>query len=163
MKHTSALLLVGLLTTASATAWAADVDLSKLPPAAAKADVTFEKDIFPIFKDSCIQCHGVEKPKGGLRLDSAEAILKGSHGGKEKVIKPGSSAESDLVIAIARLDPETAMPPKPKARNRPAGAGAGGNTNQPAAAANSAPKPPPKPLTADQVGLVRAWIDQGAK
>jgi hypothetical protein len=23
--------------------------------------------------------------------------------------------------------------------------------------------PPPKPLTAEQVGLVRAWIDQGAK
>ena len=141
-------------------------DLSKLPPAAAQENVTYAKDIKPIFEASCLRCHGGERPKAGLRLDSLEGVLKGSKDGK--VVVPGQSTKSQLVIAVARLDPESAMPPKPKP-GRPHGGekraegGAPGEagTNQPAAKRPMGP--PPKPLTPEQVGLVRAWVDQGAK
>jgi mono/diheme cytochrome c family protein len=118
---------------ASASLRAADVDLSKLPPAADKKGVTFAKDIKPIFEKSCFKCHGPEKQKGELRLDSLTASLKGSEHGK--VIELGKSAKSKLVHTIARLNPDEAMPPEGKG----------------------------DPLTKEQVGLVRAWIDQGAK
>lgn len=108
-------------------------DLSKLPPAAAKKGVTYAKDIKPIFEKACFQCHGPEKQKGDLRVDSLEAILKGSEYGK--VVEPGKVDKSPLLWSVARLDEDTAMPPEGKA----------------------------DPLTKEQVGLVRAWIEQGAK
>ena len=77
----------------------------------AAATVDFVKDIQPIFQTSCVKCHGPEKQKGGLRLDSLPAVLKGGEDGK--VIIPGKSKESPLVLAVARLDEEKAMPPKP--------------------------------------------------
>ena len=49
---------------------AATVDWSKLPPAATVTGVTFDKDIQPMFKASCVRCHGAERPKAQLRLDS---------------------------------------------------------------------------------------------
>jgi hypothetical protein len=112
---------------------AADVDASKLPPAAAKQGVTFDKDIKPLFEKSCVKCHGAEKQKGKLRLDSLAVTLKGGENGK--CVLPGDSAKSGLVHSVARLDPEAAMPPEDKG----------------------------DPLTKEQVGLIRAWIDQGAK
>ncbi len=158
----AAVAAIALATTASA------IDLSKLPPASTQPGVTFDKDIKPIFEASaCVRCHGAERPKGGLRLTSLEAVLKG---GKEgKVVEPGKSEKSDLVIAVAQLDPETAMPPKQKPGRRGGPGGPGGpggmqGTNAPAGGPGQRPQgPPPKPLTPEQVGLVRAWIDQGAK
>ncbi len=46
------------------------VDTSKLPPASTKQGVTYAADMKPIFEKSCIKCHGSEKQKGKLRLDS---------------------------------------------------------------------------------------------
>src|SRR5262249_3029272 len=86
------------------------IDVSKLPPSAAQKGVTYEKDIRPMLEASCFRCHGEERPKGGLQLISREAILKGGEDGK--VITPGKSTESLLVIAAAQIDGETAMPPK---------------------------------------------------
>ena len=115
------------------SAHAADVDISKLPPAATKTDVTYATDIKPIFEKSCFKCHGSEKQKGKLRVDSLEAVLKGGEDGK--VVEPGKSAKSPLVIAVARLNEEEAMPPTDKGQ----------------------------PLTKEQAGLVRAWVDQGCR
>ena len=113
---------------------AADVDLSKLPPPSAKKGLTYETDIKPMFEKSCFKCHGSEKQKGKLRLDNLEATLKGGENGK--IIEPGNSAKSKAVIAVARLgDEDEAMPPTDKG----------------------------KPWEKEQVGLLRAWIDQGAK
>jgi mono/diheme cytochrome c family protein len=116
---------------------AADVDLSKLPPASTKTGVTYANDIKPIFDASCIKCHGEQKPKAKLRLDSLEGVLKGGDDGK--VIEPGNSAKSMLVLNIAHLGDEDEFMPPPKN------------------------KMGLKKLTDEQIGLVRAWIDQGAK
>ncbi|MFO1488124.1 MAG: c-type cytochrome domain-containing protein [Verrucomicrobiota bacterium] len=172
----SAILALTLASSASA------VDLSKLPAAAKKENVTFDKDIKPLFEASCVRCHGAERPKGGIRLNTLEGVLKG---GKEgKIVEVGNSEKSELVISVSQLDPETAMPPKPRARKGgPGGQGGPGGPGGPGGAGAGAPggpenhgaqggqpggpnkgnQPPPKPLTAEEVGLVRAWIDQGAK
>ena len=128
------------------------VDLGKLPPVTSKTGVTYAADIKPLFEASCVRCHGQEKPKARLRLDSLEGVLKGSEDGK--VLVPGDSAKSLIVVATAQLDEETAMPPKKRHNN--------GNPGQ-AEKKKAGNLPPPKPLTADEVGLLRAWIDQGAK
>ena len=77
IQQTSALIVLALAT--SAASLLAAPDLSKLPPASTKAGVTYDKDIRPLFEASCTRCHGAEKPKGGLRLDSAAAVLKGGN------------------------------------------------------------------------------------
>lgn len=111
------------------------LDPSKLPAASSKTGVTYDGDIKPIFEKSCFKCHGSEKQKGKLRLDSLDAVMKGGEEGK--VVDPGNSAKSVLVYSVARVcvDEDDFMPPEDKG----------------------------KPLTKDQVGLIRAWIDQGAK
>lgn len=147
------------------------VDLTKLPPPAAKQGVTYATDVRSIFEASCFRCHGDEKPKAGLRLNSLDAALNGSKNGK--VIVPGKSADSPLVIAVSGLDEEHAMPPRrgpgrapgQGANRPPGGSGTGGQPSaRPAGSGGQrSGGPAPKPLTAEQVALVRAWIDQGAK
>jgi hypothetical protein len=72
------------------------------------ADVDFEKDIKPIFEQTCIKCHGPETAKNGLRLDSRAAMLKGSK--DEKVVTPGKSAESSVYKLVALPDADGRMP-----------------------------------------------------
>ena len=93
-------------------------------------------------------------------LATLAGVLKGTKNGK--VVEPGNSAASDLVIAVSQLDPQIAMPPKPRA-GKWGGPGGNQGTNAPAGADQWKPAAPPRPLTPEQVGLVRAWIDQGAK
>ncbi|NBR85715.1 MAG: DUF1553 domain-containing protein [Verrucomicrobia bacterium] len=93
------------------------LDLRQLPPVAA-GPVDFVKDIQPLLAAKCHACHGLEKQKGGLRLDiKAAALAGGDHG---PVVIPGKSAESKLVHAVARLTPDGAMPPKEAERFSPA-------------------------------------------
>ncbi len=61
---------------------------------------------------SCIQCHGPDKQKSDLRLDSHAAMLKGGKGGA--VVVPGAPEKSALVAAIGWTDEDTRMPPKKK-------------------------------------------------
>lgn len=165
-SRASVLCLAGIL--AAGASFGAKVDLSKLPPPAKQQHVTYQKDIRPIFEASCVHCHSGKKPKGRLRLDSLADVLKGGKGGA--VIIPGDSAHSKLVIAVARLNPKMAMPPiHKKGHGRHWGHGPG---NRPPGGAGERREARPdhrrmmhprKPLTAAQVGLIRAWIDQGAK
>ena len=183
MNKISNLILLSLFGVASSTI-AADkfnfdkLDLSKLPPAAEKKDLTYAKDIKPLLQASCLRCHGQQRPKGDLRLDNLEGLLQGGKDGK--VVVAGDSKHSILIIAAAQIDDKTAMPPKrgpggpggPGGSNgsgpRPPG-GSGGGDNAPRPPGQGGPGgpggfgPPPKPLTAEQVGIIRAWIDQGAK
>jgi len=114
------------------------VDLSKLPPPSSQKNVTYQLDIKPIFDKSCIKCHGPQpKPKAKLRLDSLADVLKGGEDGK--VVEPGNSAKSMLIINVAHAgDEDDWMPPPENKLQIP-------------------------PLTKEQIGLIRAWIDQGAK
>ncbi len=111
------------------------VDTSKLPlPAARKVD--FEKEIYPIFVDKCVSCHGPQKQKGKYRIDTKEFALKAGKDGA--LIIPGSSEKSPLVHMVAGLIDEGLMPPP---------------SDKPGESV---------PLTKEQIGLLRAWIDQGA-
>src|SRR5258706_9322277 len=60
--------------------------------------VDFVKEIQPILQKSCVECHGPEKPKGKLRLDSREAALKGGKDGV--VIVPGQADKSEVFRRI---------------------------------------------------------------
>ncbi len=93
--------------------------------------VDFERDVKPIFAKHCISCHGAEKAKSGLRLDRRAEVLKGGESGK--VIVPGKSADSRLIIFVAHDDPDVRMPPK-GAR-----------------------------LTPAEIATLQTWIDEGAK
>lgn len=74
----------------------------------------FEKRIRPVLSEQCYKCHSStsEKLKGGLMLDSREALLKGGDTGPSVV--PGNLEKSLLVSAIRWSDPDLQMPPKHK-------------------------------------------------
>jgi mono/diheme cytochrome c family protein len=69
----------------------------------------FESKVRPILAESCFSCHGPDKQKGGLRLDSRAALLRGAGG--DPVVVPGDPDKSPLVKAI-RHEGDTKMPPK---------------------------------------------------
>src|SRR5438477_4678879 len=111
----------------------AEVNAAQLPPPAG-VTVDFDREVKPIFESRCFRCHGPEKPKSRFRLDNRESALKGGANNPDDIV-PGDSAKSKLIHYVARLVEDMEMPP----------AGKG------------------EPLTPEQVGLLRAWIDQGAK
>jgi hypothetical protein len=130
----SSVLVLSLLT---ATAEDKKLDASKLPPASDKKGITYENDIKPIFEKSCTKCHGADKQKSKLRLDSLAVVIKGGENGPD--IVPGKVDKSPLVFAVAHVGDEDDFMPPPESKSRVA------------------------PLKPEQVGLIRAWIEQGAK
>ena len=126
------------LAAAAGFALTASADDPKLPPPSTKTDVTYASDVKAIFDASCVKCHSGAKPKARLHMDTLDGVLKGTKEGK--IVKPGDSANSDIVKAVAHAFPDQDdwMPPLEN-------------------------KAGIKPLTPEQVGLIRAWIDQGAK
>lgn len=69
----------------------------------------FEKQIRPVLAEHCYKCHGPDKQKAELRLDSRVALLKGSDAGA--VVVPGKPEESVLIKAV-RHEGDTKMPAK---------------------------------------------------
>lgn len=116
---------------------AKDPDISKLPPAAKKEGLAFDKDIKPLIENSCLKCHGAEKPKSKYRVDSREAFIKGGES-EEAAVVPGKSEKSPVIHYVADLVEDMEMPPTDKRDKYPK-------------------------MTAEQIGILRAWIDQGAK
>lgn len=110
--------------------------LAKLPPAL-KRPVDFKTEVYPLFKASCFKCHGPEKQKGKYRMDTREGAFKvtDDHG---PAIQAGDSTKSAIILMAAGLIDEMLMPPP------------GGKPGE------------SDPLTAEQIGMLRAWIDQGA-
>ena len=140
MLHKSLILVVGL--SAAFTLSAADkdkkpVDISKLPPASDKKGLTYEKDIKGMFEKSCLKCHSGEKPKSKYRIDTLANAIKGGESGEAAII-PGNSAKSPMAAYVSDLVEDMEMPPTEKRDKYPQ-------------------------LTKEQIGLIRAWIDQGAK
>lgn len=76
------------------------------------ADAFFESKIRPLFMERCVGCHGAEKQKGGLRLDSRPGWEAGGEHGSP--VAPGRPEESLLIKAVRYLDKDLQMPPKEK-------------------------------------------------
>jgi WD40 repeat protein len=76
--------------------------------ASAEEKTTFDEHVFPIFQQSCLNCHNPDKAKGGLDLSSFSGTLKGSSGGK--VVAPGDPGSS--LLACVEQSAEPKMPPE---------------------------------------------------
>src|SRR5262245_5889531 len=95
MRASLALLTAALLTTR----------LSAADP------VDYSRDIKPILTKYCIGCHGPEKQRSGLRLDSAKSLLAGGNSGS--ILIPGKGDASRLLHAVTGSNDVAIMPPKP--------------------------------------------------
>jgi mono/diheme cytochrome c family protein len=80
----------------------------------------FEAKIRPILAQNCVGCHGPDKQKGKLRLDTREALLKGGMDEEKvvKVIEPGDPAKSMIIEAIGYKNEDIQMPPPKKKESR---------------------------------------------
>jgi len=74
------------------------------------ATVDFHRDIEPILQKHCVKCHGPQKVRGKLRLDTKELAMKGGSSGR--VIVPGNGKESLLYTLLLDQDPDSRMPTK---------------------------------------------------
>ncbi len=74
-------------------------------------DAFFESKIRPLLVAKCQECHGSDKPKAGLQLDSREAILAGGESGPAAI--SGKPDESLLMDVIGYRN-SIQMPPKSK-------------------------------------------------
>ena len=96
--------------------------------------VDFASEIYPLLKQNCLACHQAKESEGGLNLESHENMLKGGDTGPAVVAK---DADASLILVRASGSEEPLMPPE---------------DNQVGA----------KPLTPEQLGLLKLWIEQGA-
>jgi hypothetical protein len=97
--------------------------------------IDFNRDIRPILSNTCFKCHGFDdtQRQADLRLDTLDGATAELPSGARAVV-PGNSAESELVARITAADEEIRMPPP-----------ASGKT-----------------LSAEQIELLKRWIDEGA-
>ena len=91
--------------------FAPQIDLSGLDSSDSGIEF-FEKRIRPLLAERCIECHGPEKQKGGLRLDFKQGWEVGGDSGPALV--PGDLTESRIIHAIHYEDADFQMPPKSK-------------------------------------------------
>jgi mono/diheme cytochrome c family protein len=82
--------------------------------AAARADdpvAQFTREVLPVLEKRCFDCHGPDKQKGGLRLDTRTAMIEGGDSEKAAIV-PGKSTESQLIKFVTTTDAGEQMPPK---------------------------------------------------
>jgi len=132
IRQKAQLLVPAVLAMGLLVVTAAPIRSAELPPAVTR-QIDFEKDVQPLFRRACYSCHSADEQEGGLRLDNRARAYDGGDAGK--AILKGKSAESLLIQLVAGLNEDLGTMP-------PDGAGT--------------------PLSAEEVGILRAWIDQGA-
>ena len=76
----------------------------------AAADVDYETQIRPLLRARCLTCHGPLRQQGGLRIDTAAALLKGGDSGP--AIEPGKVDASELIARVASTEESIRMPPE---------------------------------------------------
>ena len=97
MRNIILSLCLGLALTSGAHAGAKDA-----------ADIEyFESKIRPVLVEHCYECHAGPKARGGLALDSREAMLLGGDNGPALV--PGKADDSLLIRSIRHARPELKM------------------------------------------------------
>jgi mono/diheme cytochrome c family protein len=82
----------------------------------APADDAFENTVRPLLVARCIKCHGPDKQKGGLRLDSKAGWQTGGESGP--AIEPGKPDASLVIKAVTGKDGLAQMPPDAKLTDR---------------------------------------------
>jgi hypothetical protein len=112
--------------------WATALAAGEELPPAVERQVEFVRDVQPIFRKHCFECHSQGNEEGGLNLGIRARALQGGESGPAVVAT--KSAESLLVRLLAGAEADRRMPPD----------GEG------------------EPLTPAEIGVIRAWIDQGA-
>jgi hypothetical protein len=88
----------------------------------------------PLLNERCIECHGPTKAKHNLRLDSREAMLKGGKDLGPAIVLDKPETSPLLKVCTLPRDDELAMPPEGKG----------------------------KPLSAEELGWLKAWLVGGA-
>jgi WD40 repeat protein len=96
--------------------------------------VSYSKEVSEILDAKCVGCHSGALSEGKLVMEDIAGMLKGGKHGPS--LKPGSADES-LLFKMAAHRVEPVMPPKEKKDA--------------------------KPLTPDELGLLKLWIDSGTK
>ncbi|WP_435010519.1 PSD1 and planctomycete cytochrome C domain-containing protein [Tundrisphaera lichenicola] len=79
-----------------------------LPSSPSSGQEEYLQQVKPILQKHCVACHGSTRPRGGLRLDTAEAAIRGGRGGPS--IVPGKPAESSLLLAVMGEGDSERMP-----------------------------------------------------
>ncbi len=74
------------------------------------ANIDFQREIQPILKAHCLECHGPEQQKAGLRLDNKRDFFAGGDVGP--IVEPGNGEESELLYRVTSEDEFERMPPK---------------------------------------------------
>ncbi len=97
--------------------------------------VDFDRDVVPALRANCLPCHNKSTTKGDLLLESPADMIKGGETGP--ALQPGKAAES-LLFKLASHTAKPRMPPRENKVNA-------------------------VELTPQQLGLLAAWIDQGAR
>jgi mono/diheme cytochrome c family protein len=103
------------------------------PPPPVDSPAYYTQVVQPILRENCYRCHASMNHKGDLRLDSAEAILRGGKRGADVI--PGHP-ESSLLITLIRHEQKSDPP---------------------------GPMPPKSKLSEAEIAAVTAWIRAGAK
>lgn len=127
-----------LATTLSARADEPAPDASQPTPIATlerTEPVDFEGEILPILRRNCLACHSEAVAKSELVLETPQTIAKGGASGS--AVEPGS-ADDSMLLLVASGDSDPLMPP----------------TDNKVGASR---------LTSEELGLLKLWIDQGAK
>ena len=98
------------------------------------AEIDFNRDVRPILSDHCFQCHGpdAQQRASEFRLDTKSGAFMDL--GDQRAIVPGDAKSSQLLQRIISDDPDAHMPPAEFGRQ----------------------------LSADQVEVLRKWINEGA-
>lgn len=94
--------------------------------------VDFKKEIEPILRKSCVECHGPKKQKSKLRLDNKKDAFAWSNKEGGKAIVPGKSKESLAYMLLNEPKDDDRMPQDAD------------------------------PLPKEQIERIKNWIDQGA-
>jgi hypothetical protein len=118
-------------------AFTGGVFLALLAGCAARQTVSFHQDVYPILETNCLACHRPPDGQGFLKtrlgMESYQSLMRGTRYGP--VIVPGDGGKSIFSMLVeGRADASLRMPHQ---RN--------------------------KPLSAREIGILRLWVDQGAR
>ena len=112
--------------------------------ACGRSDVSFANDVQPILNERCLECHngaGEGTTASNFSVVDYASVMRGTSFGA--VVVPGSSISSSMYLVIAgKTDPAIRMPPH---HSEALAEGRG------------------EALSANELTIIAAWIDQGAK